>query len=153
MKSELQWQALQDFISAGRPVLGTCRGQQLINIFFGGTLIQHLPTAVHHSRDEGDDRDKAHLTRAEPDSFLGRLYGAEFAVNSSHHQAIDAIGEGLRAVQWSDDSVIEGIEHIALPVWGVQWHPERMCFARARRDTVDGAALFHWFLNECQRRL
>ena len=62
------------------------------------------------------------------------------------------LGEGLKIVQRADDGVVEGIAHEHLPLWGVQWHPERMCFKHARTDTVDGAALFRMFLKECERR-
>ena len=53
----------------------------------------------------------------------------------------------------AEDSVIEAIEHESLPVWGVQWHPERMCFARRRDDTVDGSGVLRFFLEQCRRQL
>lgn len=146
----LQLKALALFTKAEKPVLGICRGIQMIDVFFGGTLIQHLPTSHLHNRDEGSPEDKVHLTRAAAGSFLERLYGARFATNSSHHQAADRLGDGLRAVQWSDDGVIEGIEHESLPVWGVQWHPERMSFELSRPDTVDGAKVIEMFLQKCR---
>ena len=150
---DMQLRAVDVFLSAGKPVLGICRGLQMINVCFGGSLVQHLPTACDHNRDEGSPEDKIHLTRAEKGSFLERLYGECFTVNSSHHQGIDRPGKGLRIVQRSEDGVVEGIEHEVLPVWGVQWHPERMCFEHARPDTVDGSAVIKMFLDECQRRL
>lgn len=149
---DLQLHAMDAFVKAGRPVLGICRGHQMINVYFGGTLIQHLPESPAHSRDEGDAGDKVHPTRAKEGSFLYDLYGARFYTNSAHHQAVDRPGEGLQVVQWSGDGVVEGIVHRALPVWGVQWHPERMCFAHARADTVDGAKVIDMFLNECRGR-
>ena len=146
----LQMRALEAFARAEKPVLGICRGLQMINVGFGGTLIQHLPTAADHSRDAGSDQDKVHQTRAEAGSFLDALYGARFTTNSSHHQAVDRLGEGLRAVQWADDGVVEAIVHDRLPVWGVQWHPERMCFEHRRADTVDGARVIDMFLQKCR---
>ena len=146
----LQIEALRRFAGAGRPVLGICRGCQVINVGFGGTLIQHLLQSARHSREEGSSEDRIHPTRAADDSFLDRLYGPAFRVNSSHHQAADEIGEGLLAVQFSDDGVIEGLCHRSLPVWGVQWHPERLAFRHRRPDAVDGAILMKWFLDQCR---
>ena len=148
---DLQMDALDRFARADRPVLGVCRGHQLINVYFGGTLIQHLPTSGRHSRDSAADADRVHLTRALPDSFLAGLYGTEFAVNSSHHQAVDAPGAGLAAVQWSDDGVVEAMRHLTLPIFSVQWHPERMCLSHRRADTVDGSVLLDWFLEQCAK--
>ena len=146
----LQLGALERFVQSGKPVLGICRGHQVLNVFFGGTLIQHLPVSIRHARGEGEHTDKVHDSRALPGSFLAALYGESFAVNSSHHQAVEQPGEGLELVQWSDDGVPEAMFHRTLPVWGVQWHPERMCFAHRREDTVDGSVLLKAFLRRCE---
>lgn len=148
---DLQLRALDAFLAEGKPVLGICRGLQLMNLYFGGTLAQDLPTARAHGR--GAAGDNSHETTAEKGSFLEKLYGPRFTVNSSHHQGIEIPGKGLRVSQRADDGVIEGIEHETLPLWGVQWHPERMCFEHARADTVDGSIVIQMFLSECQRRL
>ena len=108
------------FLAWGRPILGICRGVQLLNVALGGTLLQHIEG---HGQVNGQDR--LHQARALPDSRPGRLYGPSAQVNSAHHQALDRLGAGLRAVQWAPDGVIEAVEHGTLPVWGVQWHPER----------------------------
>ena len=107
---------------AGRPVLGICRGHQAVARFLGGRLIPHLETAVCH-QGEGD---RWHRVRVMRGSFLSSRYGREALVNSAHHQAVDRLGAGLRAVQWAMDGTIEGLCHQTLPVWGVQWHPERL---------------------------
>ena len=147
----LQFAVTDAFIKAGKPVLGICRGQQLLNVYFGGTLIQHLEqTPCHSSGVSG--KDLVHETGAEAESFIGKLYGERFAVNSAHHQAVDRPGRGLRVVQTSDDGVIEALEHETLNVRSVQWHPERMCFAHRREDTVDGRALLAWFVGLCRER-
>lgn len=146
----LQMKALDAFVKAKKPVLGICRGLQMTNIYFGGSLIQHISTAPEHSRDEGVPVDKQHMTRAKKGSFLDQLYGEFFPTNSSHHQAVAELGEGLEAVQWTDDGVIEAIAHVSLPVWGVQWHPERMCFEHSRSDTVDGSRVIGMFLDHCK---
>ena len=145
---DLQFDTLDRFLRAGKPVLGICRGHQLLNVAFGGTLIQHLPGAEKHmSLASGEDN--IHPVRIEKGSFLDRIYGTGCIVNSSHHQGADAPGEGFRVVMRSEDGVIEAIEHNTLPVWGVQWHPERMCFAHKRDDTADGSGIFRFFLEQC----
>lgn len=144
--------AMDAFVRAGKPVLGVCLGHQFINVYFGGTLIQHLPSADRHSWDEIASRDKVHASRAERGCLLYELYGEEFPVNSAHHQAIDRLGEGLRVVQWSDDGVIEAVVHREFPVIGVQWHPERMGFAMRRDDTVNGEPVLGAFLDMCRER-
>lgn len=138
----LQLDALAAFVRAKKPVFGICRGLQVINVFFGGTLFQDLPQGYHQQI----GRDQAHETIAAPGSFLAALYGRRFSVNSAHHQAIDALGEGLQAVQRTADGVIEAICHAQLPIWAVQWHPERMCLRHYRADCVDGEKLLSWFL-------
>lgn len=147
----LQFEVLERFLAAGRPVFGICRGHQLLNIAFGGTLIQHLPCAENHmGLPTGEDN--LHRAQVEPDSFLYRIYGAECTVNSTHHQGVEILGKGLRTVMHSEDGVIEALEHESLPVWSVQWHPERMCFSHKRNDTADGSLVFRFFLDQCQKQ-
>ena len=146
----LQWKVLDNFVKAGKPVFGICRGHQLINVYFGGTLIQDLPNGSIHDWDKGDNRDKAHGTAAEPGSWLSGLYDARFPVNSAHHQAVDRVGEGLVVDQRSEDGVIEAMHHRNGRVFTVQWHPERMCFRHRREDTVDGSIVLQWFLRQCE---
>lgn len=124
---------LARFAARGRPVLGICRGLQVINVFFGGTLIQDLPG---HSALE--EKDRLHPARTAP-SFLLPLCGPRCVVNSAHHQAADRLGQGLEAAQWAEDGVLEALYHRALPVWAVQWHPERL-------DRPEGGAVFRAFL-------
>ena len=123
------------------PVLGICRGQQIVNVGSGGTLHQDLPphSGVGHAPDAG-----LHEVKLEPDSMLGELYGATVWVNSLHHQAVDAVGEGLRVTGWSDDGVAEGLEHMSLPIVCVQWHPEMM-------PTRDTDPIFSWLVEAAGR--
>ena len=111
---------LERFTAAGKPVLGICRGIQVINVFFGGTLCQDLPG---HSTVDGHD--SFHTVRTARSPLLA-VCGPLCRVNSAHHQAADAPGRGLRAVQWAEDGAVEAVCHDCLPVWGVQWHPERL---------------------------
>lgn len=108
------------FLANQRPVLGVCRGEQLINVALGGTLLQHIDG---HSQLGGADRRHAVHT---DDPVLTELYGGSFTVNSAHHQAVDRLGAGLRITARSEDGVIEGLRHTVLPVCAVQWHPERL---------------------------
>ena len=141
------WQkaVLGAFVKAKKPILGICRGHQLINVYFGGSLIQDLPMRARHARDEGVDEEKVHENRAEAGSWLEKLYGPAFATNSSHHQGVDRPGEGLVIDAYSDDGVVEALHHASLPIYSVQWHPERMSYAFRREDTVDGSAIFAFF--------
>jgi len=110
----------------GRPILGVCRGMQLVNVALGGTLVQHLPdlTDVDHEAVERWDA-TAHRIEIETGSRLCRLMSTErMDVNSVHHQAIGELGEGLRAVAWAPDRVVEAIESETEPILAVQWHPE-----------------------------
>ncbi|WP_205695947.1 gamma-glutamyl-gamma-aminobutyrate hydrolase family protein [Conexibacter sp. SYSU D00693] len=117
----------------GLPVLGICRGAQALNVARGGTLHQHLPDVVSDElehRQSAPGREPTHMVRVEDDSRLAEIMGAgrEAAVNSFHHQGVDVLGEGLRAVAWAPDGTVEGIEddtvgHLFL---GVQWHAETL---------------------------
>lgn len=124
------------------PILGICRGIQLLNVVFGGDLIQDI--GASHSMTQGQYR--LHLTRTLPGSQLNRLYGAEPVTNSGHHQVIGRLASGFQATQWAWDGVIEGIEHLTLPILAVQWHPEQLCPPKKRTKAVSGEPLFRWFL-------
>ena len=138
---------IRTFLAAKLPIFGICRGQQILNVALGGSLCQHLPNTAEH-KTEGPI-DKIHPIRAEKDSLLYRLYGSEFVVNSVHHQAIARLADGLRATAWSDE-VIEAVEHTSLPIFAVQFHPERLCGVRSRPDTINGAPLFEHFIAVCR---
>ena len=112
------------------PTLAICRGQQVLNVATGGTLIQDIPSTVPGAADHDPERERWELThevRLLPGSRLRQVLGEDrVAVNSFHHQAVKDLGQGLVASAWSvDDGVIEGVEaEGARFVLGVQWHPE-----------------------------
>lgn len=136
----LQLLALDCCIKNHIPVLGICKGVQVINVGFGGTLYQDMPTARFHSYEDGD---KYHDTFIEKGSWLYELYGNRAIVNSAHHQAIKELGSGLSAVQRCvKDDCIEAIVHRDLPILGVQWHPERIDSSRAK---ISGAQVLVYF--------
>ena len=146
-RDEKELALLHYFCCARKPVLGICRGCQLMNFALGGDLIQDLPTKEHHV--DLEDKDQLHETEVAPDAFLAALYGRRAVVTSAHHQAVGRLGVGLRAVAWAPDGVVEAIAHVSLPLWGVQWHPERQAFERARLGAADGEKLFGAFCALC----
>jgi putative glutamine amidotransferase len=116
----------------GLPILGICRGIQLINVGMGGTLFQDLPSErpgpVNH-RPDGPRDARSHRVRLEPGSRAAAALGAtSVVVNSSHHQAIKDLAPGLIATGWTDDELIEAAEARDGSPWllAVQWHPEEM---------------------------
>jgi len=115
----------------GIPVLGICRGLQLINVHFGGTLIPDLPSygKPPHSRD-ASGTDRSHTVAVEAGSRLSAICGiTEGTINSAHHQSVDTVAPGFRTVALSGDGVVEAIERIHPTgeyLLLVQWHPERM---------------------------
>lgn len=132
------------FIRSRKPVLGICKGMQLICLSFGCNLCQHLPTADSHRYTQ---HDQFHFSRAEKGSFLEKLYGSGFTVNSAHHQGIFLQGDKIAVIQRADDGVIEGAVHTGLPIIGLQWHPERLCGRFVKPDTIDGSLVFQYFLS------
>ncbi len=139
----LQLSVLKAFVSEKKPVLGICRGMQLINIFFGGDIHQDLPSAGRHQYTNGD---QYHETFALPDTVLYRLYGERFVVNSAHHQGVDLKAPSLSYIQYCDDGVVEGLCHRYLPIVGVQWHPERLS-DKEKSEAVNGSLLLDAFLH------
>ncbi len=132
------------FFSSDRPILGICRGHQVLNVAFGGNLLQDVPVPAHHVA-LGAAGDNVHAVHA-CHPLLRGLYGDDFCVNSAHHQAVGKLGHGLLATCTSADGINEGFVHENGLILGVQFHPERMGFAHRRTDTVDGARILEAFV-------
>ncbi len=128
------------------PILGICRGAQLINVAMGGNLFQDILTqfetpALTHMH---GDSDTDHPIDIIPGSRLHALFGPHIHVNSHHHQSIKSIAPGLVITARAPDGVIEAAEHESLPIDLIQWHPERMM---QKNDVM--LPLFHAFVKKC----
>jgi putative glutamine amidotransferase len=140
---------LQDASNLSKPLLGICYGFQALNVWHGGTLVQHLTTLVNHAA--GRTVAEAHPVEVDPKSRLRRILGLgsrmTIPVNSSHHQAIGVLGDGLvRAAHSPEDGIVEAAEgHGDQFLIGVQWHPERI-FA----DNRSAQGLFQAFVDAAQ---
>jgi putative glutamine amidotransferase len=139
------------------PVLGVCRGMQLINVTLSGNLVQDLGIVGDGMHEANAGIDKQHEVRVVSGSLLSEVAGHSLGeVNSAHHQAIGLLGEGLRVNCYSEDGVIEGIEW-AEPagrpfLLAVQWHPERM-LANGFEDVFLYKAIRDRFVGEVGRLL
>ena len=126
-RDRLEYAVLAGCLERGIPVLGVCRGLQVINVALGGTLIQDLPHEPLDHRGAGDRTVLAHELRLLDGSRMAQLSGrTDLRVNTAHHQAIGVLGDGLVAVGWAEDGCIEAIETTDDARWlvAVQYHPE-----------------------------
>ena len=128
-RDSMEWKLLTGAIKRNIPVFGICRGLQFINVFFGGTLYQDIPTQLpsdveHHQTGKYDEA--SHEDRLTEGSPLKELLGADtLPVNSYHHQGIKDLADELEAMAVSDDGLVEAVAHRTYPfLWAVQWHPE-----------------------------
>lgn len=121
MIEKMDFALIEQFHKKNKPIIGICRGIQLINVYFGGTLIQDIPslyqTSINHSHDK-------HSVALKDYTFLSSYFDKSIIVNSYHHQNIDQVAPSFSINAISEDGLIEGIENDTL--LGVQWHPERM---------------------------
>ena len=122
-RDELELRMAGAALADGAPILGICRGAQVLGVALGGTLVQDVPDLTPNALPHADAK---HGVRLACDSRIGAILGCErLEVNSYHHQANGLLGDAVRAAAWSDDNVIEAIEAADRPfVIGVQWHPE-----------------------------
>ena len=125
-RDEFELSLAREALDAGMPVLGICRGFQVLNVALGGDLVQHLDGAETHLHTPGHFND--HDVRLEPGSLAADVAGAEhLSVRSHHHQGLGRLGEGLIASGWSEpDEVVESVELDRADGWalGILWHAE-----------------------------
>lgn len=148
-RDTIEFGLIESFMKLGKPIMGICRGFQVMNIALGGTLYQDNGDEYnkYHTSDNGTY--KIHSTYTKP-SILQTLYGENFTVNSHHHQSLKKIADDLAPIQYSKDKqCVEAAVHKTYPYIGVQWHPERLCKPNEKdRDCVDGLLLFKYFLSQ-----
>lgn len=150
-RDSAEFELFDMYKAQNKPILGVCRGHQLINAAMGSELIQHLENAHLHSSNIAEF-DLIHEITADKNGFVGKMYGEKFVTNSYHHQGVLTPAKDLKAVAWSENGkVIEALEHEFLPIISVQWHPERMCCDHLRADTVNGIDIFKYFIDLCKQ--
>jgi len=146
-RDETDFALLEEADRTGCPVLGICFGMQSMNVYYGGSLIQHLrdfiPTEIEHS-----EHVTRHPVRFETGSLLEALAGAgPHVVNSTHHQGVDRVGRGFLVTAHAPDGVVEAME--ANPngrfLMAVQWHPERIF-----SESQPSLALLRQFVESCR---
>lgn len=118
-------------VKMNKPILGICRGAQVINVALGGTLYQDIyaqaGATLCHQQDMKLRSERTHTISVEAGTLLQKLLGCtDIAVNSYHHQAVRTLGEGLKASAWSKDGILEGFEGTQAPILAVQFHPENL---------------------------
>ena len=130
-EDEYDMELIKEAVEQGKPVLGICRGMQVVNVLYGGTLYQDIPTQyseqIVHTRIHPME-ENLHTVQIEENSYLAKVLGKteEVIVNSSHHQAVKGVADGFRVTAKAPDGVIEAMENEDASVVCVQWHPERM---------------------------
>lgn len=131
--------AVRHAVATRAPVLGICRGHQVINVALGGTLVQHLGDDDAHVR-HGVSATRMMVEHpVAVDGGLRELLGAaEIVVRSAHHQAVDTLGDSLEVAATAPDGVIEAVRHREAPVLGVQWHPEDAGSPHGQLDALLG---------------
>ena len=148
---EYQLHLIKRMLRTEKPMLAICRGIQIMNVAFGGTLYQdvslHGPGTMRHSQREIMPGGISHKVIIEEGSILQRLYGNELWTNSYHHQAIKDLGEGLRVTARAEDGIIEAVEAVDHPyMHAVQWHPESFF---VRKDNYM-LPIFEDFIKACK---
>ncbi len=130
------------------PIFGICRGIQMINVYFKGTLYQDLSYAnkdvLKHSQEEKREN-YSHTIKIEKDSFLYDIFKDKTNVNSFHHQAIKDVAKDFKIVAKSSDGIIEAIQHASKPIYAVQFHPEAMSHKYS-----DMQEIFNQFINSIE---
>ena len=140
-RDEVEFGLVDVAVADGIPVLGICRGLQLLNVWAGGTLHQHVP---EHARYDVAPSDRFDMLTVEPASALGAMYGPAHRVNSLHHQTVDRVADGWVVTARSADGTVEALEWPGHDVLAVQWHPE----------LLPGAAsdpLFAWLVERARQ--
>jgi putative glutamine amidotransferase len=138
-RDRMEARLLRDALRQDFPVFGVCRGMQFLNVYHGGTLVQHLKNSAIHTVRTGDRSSPAHTVLVKPGTRLERIIGAgRCLVNSRHHQGVERVPGRLVVAARSPDGVVEALErHDRSFVLGVQWHPEDQLNDRRQRGMFE----------------
>jgi putative glutamine amidotransferase len=143
-RTESEMMLLEGALQRNMPVLGICGGMQLINVFFGGSLFQDIPSLISDALLH--EKGAVHQIVVEDDTLLNSITKEKsFPIKSYHHQSVKAIGKGLRISARCPDGVIEGIEGKSSFILGLQWHPER-------EESEISKRIFTAFIEACKNR-
>lgn len=135
-RDAFEWEVLGAAVALGKPVFGVCRGQQMINVYFGGTLYQDL------AQEHGAAHPSTHFVQVMNDGYLKPIFQSSYqSVNSTHHQAVKTLAPGFTVAATASDGVIEAIENRTLNIRAVQFHPEKL-----QGSDPKFAALFRWLV-------
>jgi putative glutamine amidotransferase len=151
LRDSYEIELVRAFMAQQKPIMTICRGFQLMNVILGGDLYQDLNSQLGFVHMAPEVR---HPFFAEPDSVLGQLFGTEFRVNSTHHQAVRTLGKGLRVTGKSIEGIIESYECVVPGqlIWGTQFHPERLTVPQWDDRTPDFAPYFAAFVEKIKER-
>lgn len=144
-RTKAEYELIDEFLALKKPIFGICRGLQVLNVYFGGTMYQDLVEQrnMHHMVPH-----IRHEVEAVPGSILQKLFGEKFRVNSTHHQAVREPGKGIKFTAFSENGeLVEAWEHETLPIFATQFHPERLTNILWDDRTPDFAPLFEYFIN------
>lgn len=154
LRDALELALIEEFVKLKKPIIGFCRGLQIINAYFGGSLYQDIPEQLQEEHGDGI----CHTVQLETGSILHQIYGGELTVNSYHHQGIKELAPQFKATAYADCEnkeyrLVEAFEFEALQIYGVQWHPERMTGSgRNPADAQDSLPLINDFVNRCKKQ-
>ena len=145
-RDRFELKVIEVALKLNKPIFGICRGLQILNTYFGGTLWQDNQLAgstMYKHTQSTTYRQETHSVSIDKNSFLATILGENAMVNSYHHQSIQQLGKGLRKIAWANDGIVEAIqadEHDC--VFGVQWHPEML------QDNQQQQAIFKYFVDK-----
>jgi len=150
-RDTLEFELIKQAINREIPILGICRGLQILNVALGGSLIVDIPTEVpNYETHQIKSKDAYHRIKISDSSIMYNLSGLkEYEVNSNHHQAINKLSDQLKATAYTSDNIIEAIEYKdkSKPfLLAVQWHPERMGL-----DSIMSKIIFNSFIDEIKK--
>ncbi|WP_295162389.1 gamma-glutamyl-gamma-aminobutyrate hydrolase family protein [uncultured Brachyspira sp.] len=151
-RDEYDFKLMKYASEMNKPIFGICRGMQVINVHFGGTLIQDIPTQrntnILHSQ-TAEYHTATHKIQIAKDSIIYDMFGEYYEVNSFHHQAIDKLSKYFKVTASSKDGIAEAIEYNKKDsfILGVQWHPELMSARNIKMQN-----LFDMFVEVCKSR-